>query len=42
MKKNIVQFEYCSINEMIIDDFIKSLNKFEFQKFVNIIELIIS
>ena len=42
MKKSIVQFEYCSINEMIVDDFIKSLNKFIFQKFVNMTELITS
>ena len=42
MKKKIMQFEYCSINKMIVDDFIKSLNKFKFRKFVNMIELTIN
>ena len=39
IKKKTMQFEYCSINEMIVDDFIKSLNKIKFQKFVKMTEL---
>ena len=38
-KKKMMQLQYYSIDEMIIDDLIKSLNKFKFQKFVKMTEL---
>ena len=40
VKKKTMQFEYCSINEMIADGLIKSLNKIKFQKFVKMTELV--
>ena len=41
MKKNMIQFEYCLINEMIADEFIKILNKIKFEKFVKMIDLLL-
>ena len=39
MQNDLMQFEYCFINEMIVDEFIKILNKIKFEKFIKMIDL---
>ena len=35
MNKKTIQFEYCFINEITIDEFIKSFDKIKFNRFVD-------